>query len=144
MVYMIFVGLVIAAAAASPSAPIGNAIIMSAGLVAATTSASTAGLSAMLGGQSSLSESVKANLWALIAVGLMFLFGYQVGIKAPAVFLASPLLACIAGTVILSKGLSLSIPRALVVSLTGAVIAYFALKLSGGSIVVTRVVRGSS
>ena len=134
MVYILFFGLVIAAAATSPTQALGNAIILAAVLTAAITSATTVISSRALGSTSSLSDGIKSNLAALIGAALIFVFAFQVGGKAPVVLFASPLLAIGVASIVLSKGLSLSFVRALGVTVLSAVATYAITASVGKSI----------
>ena len=124
MVYILFFGLVIAAAATSPTQAFGNAIIIAAVLTASVTSVTTVISSRALGSTSSLADGIKSNLSALIGAALIFVFAFQVGGKAPVVLFASPLLAIGVASIVLSKGLSLSFARALGVTVLSAVVTY--------------------
>ena len=135
MIYIIFVGLVVAAAMTSPVASVGNAILFTSAIVAFATSVSTFITASILGASSSFSDSLKANITALVAAVLIFAFAFQVASKVPIVFLASPLLAFIVATVFLARGLSLSTPKAAIVSAVGCVITSITMKVAGAQII---------
>jgi hypothetical protein len=125
---------VLTAAAISPTQAIANAIILGAILTAAVTSTTTVVSSKVLGSTSSLSECVKSNLSALIGAGLVFAFAFQVGGQEPLILFASPILAIGIAAIVLSKGLSLSVIRALGVTILSAMATYAITASVGRSI----------
>jgi len=134
VVYILFFGLVIAAAATSPTKLFGNAIIFAAFFTATITSVTTVVSSRVLGSTSSLSDGIKSNLSALIGAALTFVFAFQVGGKAPVILFASPLLAIGVASIVLSRGLSLSFARGLGVTIIGAAVTYAITASVGKSI----------
>lgn len=135
MIYIIFVGLVVAAALTSPTAGLGKAILFTSAIVAFVTSVSTLITASILGASSSFSGSIKANFTALVAVVLIFVFAFQIANKFTFLFFASPFLAFIVATVLLARGLSLSTPKAAIVSAVGCVITSIAMNVAGEQII---------
>lgn len=128
IIYMLYIGLVLGFAM-DKSVGMGNAIILAGCFLALITSATTFVVSKWLGSTASLSESIKGNIAALVAVWFSLRFGLQAVPKMPWVIFLVPVLAIGVATLVLEQMLSLSWPRALGVLTASGVLACGAVKV---------------
>jgi hypothetical protein len=134
VIYIAFIGIVLGTAMASVSPALSTAIVVVATFTAVITSLTTVVASSLLGGDASKSEAIKANIAALTTAIVIFILGVQAAGQWKGMLLVFPLVAYLAATAILHKGLVLPFPKALIVSAVGAIAPIVAINLFGSAI----------
>ncbi len=129
MFYIVFSGAVIFLALLVPSPVLAKSVLMAALTIVAITTLTTSIGSALLGGTTNIRETANTNIQSLSASLLIFVCAFQVAHSAPAIFIAAPILAVCASSLVLSRGLTLSLPRALFLCVVGGIAVHITFKV---------------
>ncbi|WP_173061348.1 hypothetical protein [Sulfurimicrobium lacus] len=127
MIYMIFVGMLLAVVLPMPAA-LGSIFFTAVTAITISTTMTTKLVCAFASRPASIAESIKVSVSSLIAMGLVVVFSFQVLARSsPTLFVVFPIFALAAGVLAIKTVLQARLPLSLIIGLLNAAVCYLVL-----------------